>query len=738
MEPIPLQIKLKPSHLRPIAYRILSKKHGLHVKSDALEVLTEYIGSTFGSQWKSQESLKFIEDIAKSWKAKFQANKNLFIDGENLKTIIKDINEKKNVTNAKPSGGAQSSLSNFLSKNDDAPMANKTDTLIDIDELMEDRPTTIKRMKLSEYFQVKDFYELPIARFNHSRKKYEPYLPPHDRMQAETNLIKKLSSDFNVQDNLSIYISRYHQVYHKILRNESFHFSSALNPTSSTYFDELQLLSISDEFSKLKSINEEVKQIMLIKNLLGRHGKQFIIFGLLTKNNEGKYKLQDSSDSIELDLENAYPDESFFYFEGCLLICDGIYINFGGKSKFVVNLIYHPKAESREDFFRNFGVIDFQSNNLDIKNPKSIREFDQYQEKLIADSRLKLQESEDAGSLGLDRIIFIGSEIFLDSLKTLDYLKKLFSQITKDINDLPIAIVFPGSFLSRSFETSSVNSLGDNSSMNYKHLFDSLAVILSNFPTLCAKTQFIFTAGYNDPWSSLVYQGSKSVAMPFNRIPKLFFNRLSKIVKNLKIVTNPFKMFYLNTEINLINDDIYERMVKNDIPFNFYGEKVEMMRNLDSESNNNVEKIVEDIEDDDDDDEERRISRALLSTKISSMNNLNINSLRKQILKPSDSRAFKKDVNKLTNTLIHQSHMSPFAIATRPVVWKFDSLMAMNPLPNTLILFDSTIGFFNEMVNGVRVINIGKFINNDNKAANYVEYYPASQKAEWKKIYFSG
>lgn len=791
IDPIPLPIKLKPSHLRPVAYRILSKKHGLHIKSSALEVLTDYIGKNFGAEWKSPKALKFLEEVAKTWKAKYQANKNLFIDGDNLTVVIRELNEKKSGKSLlllPANAAAQNKL-------DDLVKAKRSDTVADIDIDIDDSSinnhvsgindnnfSSLQKLnnvsfKLLDIFAIKDCYELPVTKYDHLRKKFEPYMPPQDRLANETNLTKRLAFSFNVQDNLSLYMSRYYQTYHRMLRNESFHFAPPLNPTSSTYFDELELLesttsalSSSSELNKLKSINRGTKLVTLIKNLLGRHGRQFLIFGLLTKDVEGNYRLQDASDGIELDLSKAYPDENFFYFEGCLLICDGIYVNFGGRSKFVVNLIYHPKAEQKEDFFKNFGLLDFKSEHLDLVNPKLYQDYQNYKQRLINESKVfdskvyangeesnnvVLDEEEDPLNYGVkpfDKVIFLGTLIHLDSLKSLDFLKKLFAKLSRNPNNLPVAIVFPGSFVSKSFELSSVNSINDNSSMNYKNLFDSLAIILSEFPSLCYKTHFVFVAGYNDPWSSLVYQGSNSVALPYKRLPTIFLNRLSRVVKNLKLVTNPFKIYYLNSEITVLNDNIYERIIKNDIHFNYYTERKQLIRSLSNSTGDNDDAIMindnkgngkknndndaNEADDDEDDDEELRTAKQLIASQISKLDNLNINSLAKNSLRHTDAKAFKKDVLKLTNTIINQSHLSPFPQQVKPIEWKYNNLLTMSPLPDALVLLDSTIGYFRESCSGVDVVNVGKFVSEDNRSANYVEYYLASQRTELKKIYY--
>lgn len=722
ISPIPLPVRLKPSNLRPIVYRIFSKKYGLHVKSDALEILTEYIGSNFGADWKSSGSLKFIEQAAKNWKAKYQSNKNLFVDGENLRSLLLEMKERKNDT---------INSSSLYSRTIAAEM---TDAKLDANDLdMEDISTN--SFELQAYFHIKDFFDLPIVKYNHLSKKYEPYLLPHNELRSESVTARRYASDFNMQDNVDLYLARYYQAYHRLLRNDTFKFSIPLNPFSLIYLDELNILALSNEFNKFKLINEDHSQITLIKNLLGRHGKHFIIFGLLTRNQEGKFKLQDSTDSIQLDLTNAYPNEEFFYFEGCLLFCDGMYVNFNGKSKFITNLIYHPTCESRSKFFHHFGYLNFQSIQLDLINSKLMQSYDKYQASIIENLTLNQEEEEDMGSFKdlLEKIIFLGSGIPLDTLRALDYLKKFFIEITKDLNNLPIAIVFCGSFTSRTFDVSSTPI--DNSSMGYKSLFDSLAMILSDFPHLCKKTQFIFVAGHKDPWNSMVYQGSKATALPFNRLSNIFFTRLRKVVKNLKVVSNPFKIYYLNEEIMVMNDQVYERMVQNDILLNYYKRKEELVRTVSEElEDEEITSTAKDFDaiNEENDDLDRTTAKLLYSK------HNNLETIQKKNLKYSNKKTLKLHIKKLVNTLVHQSHLSPFATIIKPVAWKYDQLLSMNPLPTSLILIDSSIEFFNEIEAGMKFVNAGGFISSDNRSANYTVYYPSTRAAELKKIYHVG
>jgi len=61
---LPVEIEL--SHFRPVAFRVFTKKHNLTIKSDALDVLAEYIGRKCGSEWRVLGE-PILDEIARAW-----------------------------------------------------------------------------------------------------------------------------------------------------------------------------------------------------------------------------------------------------------------------------------------------------------------------------------------------------------------------------------------------------------------------------------------------------------------------------------------------------------------------------------------------------------------------------------------------------------------------------------------------------------------------------------------------
>ena len=64
-----LPAKIQPPLLRPMAYRVLSKKYGLNIKSDGLATLAGFVGNMFGMNWKKDpDTLQFLERFALLWR----------------------------------------------------------------------------------------------------------------------------------------------------------------------------------------------------------------------------------------------------------------------------------------------------------------------------------------------------------------------------------------------------------------------------------------------------------------------------------------------------------------------------------------------------------------------------------------------------------------------------------------------------------------------------------------------
>ncbi|CAK7904712.1 DNA polymerase epsilon subunit B [[Candida] anglica] len=692
--PAVLPVKLQSSNLRPIAYRVLSKKHGLNVQTDALKLLTETIGLRFGSDWKGPQSQLFLEDIARIWKSQ---DRGLFIDGVGLKQVI-------NEAISSSIGGSKSKSLKDISIDSFAPKAaTRTDTIVDVDGMDVDTPTppppatsnSNSTFQWEDYFRVIGADNQPKYQFDKVRKQFSLV---RDQQPATTSNLQHhflhLRETLNAKvDNFS---SRYNLISDRLSRNENFQ-----KPTFSS-------MSSFSRGNHHKNLHHE---ITLIKNLLGRDGQSFILFGLLSQNSNGDYTLEDSTDIIELNISQALKAEGSYYCSGMFVVAEGIYSATGGASSSATNVvggcfhvsnIGHPPAEKRDVSMENYGNLDFmgvhESDHLDTNNHI-----------LRVDKQLKRHLVHLERQLTHHKLIFMGSDCFLDNMKTMQGLKAFFIKMEKSLieeneeteDELPLALVFSGSFTSMPLIPTNTSSTNIPISASYKNYFDDLATLIGKFPTIISKVKFVFIPGANDPWQSTFSLGSSSTQVwPQQPISPIFTSRIARILPKGHLICgwNPVRINYLSQEIVIMRDDITQKLKRNDIIFPTdisIEEELLKKENARGSSRLEVEEILE---------------RPHVAEKV-------------------------KQARKVVKTILDQGQLQPFKLDMRVIRPYYDHILRLEPLPSILILSDSSSGPFEVTYNGCKVINVGRLIGTT-KRLNYVEYHPSSKKCNFKEIYF--
>ncbi|QPG75346.1 hypothetical protein FOA43_002699 [Brettanomyces nanus] len=705
--PLVLPIALKPSNLRPIAYRVLTKKYGLNIKSTALERLSDYIGRNFGNEWRGPTTVSFLEQVGRMWK---DQNRGLFINGDGVDELIKEItvknrkkNKSANVSRTKTKMTEETSKARGFEVYDDLKAAQgieeiggsqatqatqatqETGGTQETQETQETLNTQIlngSQMDIDEdeaidwkdFFKVIDPSRYTKFKYDARRKQFE--LSRHDG-DAKRIILP------TAEDTVNFHINKFHLLKEKLLRNEHFQPST---------------------FSSMNSITGsihpglETQQITPIKNLLGRHGQNFALFGLLTINAMGLWQLQDDTDAIVLELSQCIFPTNCYIIPGNYLICDGIYSNSG---KFYVSSIAPPPPEDRDISLNALGNLDFSG--IYAQNGGRIDG--------AIKRRLPLLERKFPDH----KILFLGGDIFLNDLEILEALKRLFKALTEEIEESgsePLAIVMPGSFVEKPLDVTEFSSYSHiTSSGLYKSYFDSLASILEKFPKICSTTKFVLLPGDKDPWSSMVTKNANAIWPKF-RIPSVFGTRLRRGVKNIDWASNPCKMNYLSHDVTIVRDDIGERFRRNDIT---YVSKQMEEQEVNNKQNNATEKLEKETqtETDNDDDDEEII--------------LEIDKMTKPKLTPEQIES-----RKVVKTLLDQGDLSPFSVQTRPVLSNYWPLLSLIPLPDLLILVDPSTPHFDLIYENCHVLNPGKFYK-DGKIS-YMEYTPSTRKARLRQL----
>ena len=178
-----LPIILPHATLRPLAFRIFTKKHGLTIASSALQELATFIGKHCGAGWK-EEGLaeRVLEEVAKSWKNR---NGGVIVHGDNntlediLKTLEGSMRQGKILSPAELS--RQSSLDKQLGIRlglRPAPLE-RTDSNTSLgvsDMALDDFDNQDEVLDPRKWLKVIDAWDQPRYTYNATKKQLEKYV----------------------------------------------------------------------------------------------------------------------------------------------------------------------------------------------------------------------------------------------------------------------------------------------------------------------------------------------------------------------------------------------------------------------------------------------------------------------------------------------------------------------------------------------------------------------------------
>lgn len=128
----------------------------------------------------------------------------------------------------------------------------------------------------------------------------------------------------------------------------------------------------------------------------------------------------------------------------------------------------------------------------------------------------------------------------------------MFEYYSADDDHMPMTFILIGSFISTPFPVNGYST-------TYKSHWDALANVLSHFPQLTANCSFVFVPGPNDPWTT------SPGCLPRRGIPEAFTNRVRRICKDVRFVSNPTRLGYFTQEICVFRSDIADALIRNRI-----------------------------------------------------------------------------------------------------------------------------------------------------------------------------
>ncbi|KAI0771567.1 epsilon DNA polymerase [Trametes elegans] len=285
-----------------------------------------------------------------------------------------------------------------------------------------------------------------------------------------------------------------------------------------------------DHFSPSTLPSQDRESLLTIrstKQLLGRAGDRFLLFGMLALSKEGKLCLEDQDGVVELDFSQLDQPSEGLFTEGCLALVEGDYTE---DATLLVIAIGHPPCESREAARSIYGHIDFLG-----KGATTLLEDKQ----LMARVQLELP----------DLRFFVLSDVWLDRPETLLGLRKMFDNCMEN-SFIPKVIVLCGNFTSVGIPQGNGREV-----RRYQENFDALADLISSYPLITRTTHFVMVPGPLDVTLNTV--------LPRRPILSSFVARMKSRVPNAHFATNPCRIKFFEQEIVIFREDLMSRMLRN-------------------------------------------------------------------------------------------------------------------------------------------------------------------------------
>ncbi len=374
------------------------------------------------------------------------------------------------------------------------------------------------------YFGVHSAFSQPKLVFDPIRKVFEPAsLSPTVLPTASSR------SHFPRQ--------RYHILKSVISRNENFCPPLAI-PTAGSSSSRN---NAADGFMKLTST----------KNLLGRQGHRFLLFGMLSTSSDGRYELEDADGTVGLDLQNAIPGEGIFT-EGSLILVEGEYTV---EERIRVFAIGHPPSETRAQARSIHAHTDFlgppQPPAVASKSaPSRAAASAPWRGSISVKEEAALQVHE-ANHSDLSFVIF--SDLHLDHAKTMSAFSTVLQGYV-DADFIPFALVLCGNFASQQYTSADMVD-------KYRAGFTALGDLLASFPTIVRTSHIILVPGPQDPFSTSL--------IPRPPLPEILvqpmLSRLRSLHGTVHLASNPCRISYFSQQIVVYRDDTMTRFLRNTV-----------------------------------------------------------------------------------------------------------------------------------------------------------------------------
>ena len=732
-KPAILPIILPPATLRPLAFRTFTKKHNLTLNSSALQLFATFIGKYCGTGWREEGLAEgVLDEAAKAWKI-HGGTAIVPGEGDELRTILQNIQGSMVGGRLVPKEGYRLQKSfevreggskvTPLYSRDRSVNLHREDSLGMTALDIKDEDSLAKDPR--KWLRIVSAFEQPQLIYNVSQKHFDMARPKPSLLPEPAQKTR-------------LFRNRYNLIYQRLLRNESFQISAVTTSRSGSLQRSSSTIATSQQSYKLTPI----------ANLLGRSGSNHLLLGLLAISPTGLLTISDLTGSITLDIQHArpVPENGAWFAPGMIVLVDGMYEEeesaagpgLGGNEgiggsiggKFIGFSVGGPPCERREVTLgvggeggsdnlsagAGFGWVDFLGVGSERALGPNMRRLEH---------SVMRRRPEGTSTEVRSRMVVMG-EVNLDSAKTLQALKKVLGMYAAEPADQsPMAVVLMGNFVHHAV----MSGGGSGGSIEYKEFFDTLASVLSEYPSILQTATFVFVPGDNDPWASSFAAGAATV-LPRRSVPELFTTRIRRVfaVANAeaekstgqktdgKVIfsTNPSRLtlFGPAQEVVFFRDEISGRLRRNAIGFcplepasaapepsgdPSSAESAAASQERDLDEAMDVDQVVEIAESSMPAPEAKKGATA-------TDNDLHI-------------------ARKLVKTLLDQGYLSPFPLSMRPVHWDFAGALHLYPLPDALVLLDPETSPFAVTYEGCHVMNPGSLVSMEARGmAGWIEY----------------
>lgn len=609
---------------------------------------------------------------------------------------------------------------------------------LQVDEEEEDATTLDPR----SWLKIVHAYEQPRLVYDMNKKHFE-------KVTTKPSLLPSPSHK------TTLFRDRYNIIHQRLMRSEAFQ-APSVNQRS---------LARSDSTSV-----QQFYKITPISNLLGRDGSSHVILGLLTVTPTGTLALNDMTGSIILDLQHAKPirgDHSAWFCPGMIILIEGVYeeeysgagasglgntTGVGGTigGKFIGFMISGPPSEKRS---LSLGVPDASTGDLSMSGAFGWTDFlGLGSERAMGPKMRRLEQKilgPDSPNPERKKMIMM-NEVNLDDPSALEALRSVLALYASEAEETPLSFVLVGNFVSHPVMAGG----GSGGSIDYKEYFNDLATVLVDYPSLLRNATWVFVPGDNDPWPS-AYSAGASTAVPRKEIPALFTSRIKRAFAVAKAeagvkrddgpdgeviwTSNPARISLFGSahEVVVFRDDVSGRLRRTAITF---GRAARQEEAAEEEEEANDDDSTSDSAMQDANPPDSAITHTLETDmqldppEPSTPDNTTTTTPSSSAKATATTTAFAR---KLVLSLLPQSHLSPFPLATRPVHWDYGSALSLYPLPHTLVLADAEAPAFAVTFEGCHVINPGRLVREEGKRrrVGWVEYDCWSKRGEVREMW---